>query len=341
LHQAIVKNFTIVSESDKLMRGAEYDLAMAKFYINLQEIYKEHNTKLNKADFSTKLSRFHFKFDSDFLSSIEKGILKPHINSDELIKLFTTDKATSLIVLQGYFLRYMYEKGFEFYLSGWIWDKMLEFWEDNNKNKRTTATYFSVEIELFEKHIARFFKDMFTDNKSETIARLWGSVYIYDFFYKFHIISEEIFHDFMEISRKLKGKIIGQFTSDLWNSNFIHKWEKPDCISEIEFIEENNIFNKSISFKHQKFTQFRSELQEELSKIGELSNYIIEGGKEDSKLQKTSMLNDFFNMDEEKIREYNQHNVVYEPIRTEEKVGRNEPCPCGSGKKYKKCCGKI
>lgn len=23
-----------------------------------------------------------------------------------------------------------------------------------------------------------------------------------------------------------------------------------------------------------------------------------------------------------------------------EKVGRNEPCPCGSGKKYKKCCGR-
>jgi len=22
----------------------------------------------------------------------------------------------------------------------------------------------------------------------------------------------------------------------------------------------------------------------------------------------------------------------------EEKVGRNDPCPCGSGKKYKKCC---
>ena len=23
-----------------------------------------------------------------------------------------------------------------------------------------------------------------------------------------------------------------------------------------------------------------------------------------------------------------------------EKVGRNDPCPCGSGKKYKKCCGR-
>ena len=29
-----------------------------------------------------------------------------------------------------------------------------------------------------------------------------------------------------------------------------------------------------------------------------------------------------------------------QPVRVEQKVGRNEPCPCGSGKKYKKCHGK-
>jgi uncharacterized protein YecA (UPF0149 family) len=26
---------------------------------------------------------------------------------------------------------------------------------------------------------------------------------------------------------------------------------------------------------------------------------------------------------------------------TKKKIGRNEPCPCGSGKKYKKCCGRL
>jgi hypothetical protein len=32
--------------------------------------------------------------------------------------------------------------------------------------------------------------------------------------------------------------------------------------------------------------------------------------------------------------------VIRTPFRrTEPKIGRNEPCPCGSGKKYKKCCG--
>ncbi len=28
------------------------------------------------------------------------------------------------------------------------------------------------------------------------------------------------------------------------------------------------------------------------------------------------------------------------PRRSSDKVGRNDPCPCGSGKKFKKCCGK-
>jgi uncharacterized protein YchJ len=29
-----------------------------------------------------------------------------------------------------------------------------------------------------------------------------------------------------------------------------------------------------------------------------------------------------------------------EPIHADKTPGRNDPCPCGSGKKYKKCCGK-
>jgi len=35
-----------------------------------------------------------------------------------------------------------------------------------------------------------------------------------------------------------------------------------------------------------------------------------------------------------------QRSEKQEPIRVAKTVGRNEPCPCGSGKKYKQCCGK-
>jgi preprotein translocase subunit SecA len=29
------------------------------------------------------------------------------------------------------------------------------------------------------------------------------------------------------------------------------------------------------------------------------------------------------------------------PVRVGQKVGRNDPCPCGSGKKYKHCHGRL
>ncbi len=44
--------------------------------------------------------------------------------------------------------------------------------------------------------------------------------------------------------------------------------------------------------------------------------------------------------DSRRIAAMNGHNSAPQtPYRALRKIGRNEPCPCGSGKKYKKCCG--
>lgn len=37
------------------------------------------------------------------------------------------------------------------------------------------------------------------------------------------------------------------------------------------------------------------------------------------------------------ITDIKENKVV--PVQAERKMGRNEPCPCGSGRKYKRCCG--
>lgn len=44
---------------------------------------------------------------------------------------------------------------------------------------------------------------------------------------------------------------------------------------------------------------------------------------------------EMFELDDDEEEEY----PLKPYIRPEPKVGRNDPCPCGSGKKYKKCCG--
>lgn len=43
--------------------------------------------------------------------------------------------------------------------------------------------------------------------------------------------------------------------------------------------------------------------------------------------------------DENTRRKFTREQKLSRTIIKGEKIGRNDPCPCGSGKKYKKCCG--
>ncbi|MCK5684083.1 SEC-C domain-containing protein [bacterium] len=43
---------------------------------------------------------------------------------------------------------------------------------------------------------------------------------------------------------------------------------------------------------------------------------------------------------EEEISDLNRLLKPPQPVTAEKKIGPNEPCPCGSGKKLKKCCKK-
>jgi preprotein translocase subunit SecA len=70
---------------------------------------------------------------------------------------------------------------------------------------------------------------------------------------------------------------------------------------------------------------FRIELREEAEKVQEM--VLEEGEIDESRLE-------FARKDV-----FAEEGKKNQPIRAE-KVGRNDPCPCGSGKKYKKCCGR-
>jgi len=59
-------------------------------------------------------------------------------------------------------------------------------------------------------------------------------------------------------------------------------------------------------------------------------------------LQNTELLDDFmYDIYDDEDNYYDEHSSSNQPIvNTDPKIGRNDPCPCESGKKYKKCCGR-
>ncbi|MGZ3905075.1 MAG: SEC-C metal-binding domain-containing protein, partial [Bacteroidia bacterium] len=86
----------------------------------------------------------------------------------------------------------------------------------------------------------------------------------------------------------------------------------------------------------------------------EVISFLMKGGlpNESNQPQQARFTQEQPTQKKEKLVESRNENVVEEqnaqqqpqkpkiqPIRVEQKIGRNDPCPCGSGKKYKNCHG--
>jgi hypothetical protein len=339
IDKAIMANFDSVAGSNKLIGTPEYDLAICKLYLELEVFWVENSNVFPKKRIDEVLERYGFDPDQNLLSTIEQCIFSDVLDKENLERDFIEDMGRFRLMLQWYFMKYAKSKGVSFALSGRVFEKMLRYWEGNiKKKKRTLELYFRVHPQKFEKHLVYLSGDMLYDNKPEMVAVLWGCVFIYDFLRSIELISQNAYDEFLEQSRRLKGIAIGQFIHDLWEYDFVHTWGSPDSVSETEFEEEHKIFRKSYSFKRDSFDKYRKEISSELERIGELAGYIIEGGKQEG--PDLSALEDLFDSpgDYEELPEDFDETDEIEPTQPLPRVGRNEPCPCGSGKKFKKCC---
>jgi SEC-C motif-containing protein len=115
----------------------------------------------------------------------------------------------------------------------------------------------------------------------------------------------------------------GQELSAWYKTKFMHdeiSWTKLDIVD----VEKGGPFDEEgeVSFIA------HYEEKGEKKTLQEVSKFIKEEGKW------------FYNEHESKIISSAPSLATKTFVRDQPKVGRNDPCPCGSNKKYKKCCGK-
>jgi len=84
------------------------------------------------------------------------------------------------------------------------------------------------------------------------------------------------------------------------------------------------------------------------AKLGTLKNPAVVSVQTEERVEEVRAIfkeNDWkyaIKLDPDKPEDIIDLEILLNPSETklaEKKVGRNEPCPCGSGKKFKKCCG--
>lgn len=131
--------------------------------------------------------------------------------------------------------------------------------------------------------------------------------------------------------RQLERIIMLQTVDNLWKDHLLSMDHLKEGIGLRGYAQQHPL----IVYKKEGFEMFQemiSRIKEET--IGTLYRIQIAEPDRIDEL-KQPMGQDFF------LSHGDGDGLRKEPVkRTEKKIGRNSPCPCGSGKKYKKCCGR-
>lgn len=331
--EATSRNCDSVRNSNVLVENAEYELAQYHYSTIISNHYQKGKDSLDKAVIYTELKKINFVFTDESAKFFELGYLSENYDLEILKQEWSKKSFYFEILLKGYFCKYMYDKGMDVRLSSYLLSLILPFW----KEKDTKSIHDFFQIKGFQKFLDEYMSSYpLVDVTHSMIAILWGSVYVYEFLEKIGLIPQHDLQKYLSEINSIKGKVIGTFDEYLWQVNFVHHWIKPDYIDESTFIQEKELFEETCLTKYEGLNDFKEKVKENFPLVVELGNF-YDMEKEPLELEGFFGNLSRFNDDFFEAKYYGDTDS--QPIKAERKVGRNEPCPCGSGKKYKKCCG--
>ena len=149
----------------------------------------------------------------------------------------------------------------------------------------------------------------------------------------------------LDRDRKIKEEVVALIGLEVLPDNFI-EFEGMDrnsmtYIHEYEIILEYEKFRGSIRELKKNYPNLYSTKADFFEKVENKIERKKMSSEYENKIRKfMPMLGGGFGMDYDEDW-FDEDFEYQEPfVREEAKVGRNDPCPCGSGKKYKQCCGK-
>ncbi|MEG2711732.1 MAG: preprotein translocase subunit SecA [Clostridia bacterium] len=143
-------------------------------------------------------------------------------------------------------------------------------------------------------------------------------------------------NDFLELYRRVEKYIMLRTVDQQWMDHIDNMSGLKDGIGLRAYGQNNPV----IEFKKESFSMFEEMVdsiqKEALKAIFQVAvSANADAPKVDAPVITAYSSADNGNADGKKTK------VKQAPVTVEKKVGRNEPCPCGSGKKYKQCCGKV
>lgn len=131
-----------------------------------------------------------------------------------------------------------------------------------------------------------------------------------------------------EIMREAERVVLLRNVDTLWMDHIDAMTELRNCIG----LRAYGQHDPKIEYKREGYDMFE-EMIDSIKEHTVRSIFTIRLRKKEEELKREQVAKETSTSADDKT-------VKKEPIRVGKKIGRNDPCPCGSGLKYKKCCGR-
>jgi len=309
-----------IFEDEELIGCPHFHFSTTIYLHELENIYQliKSGKQPDIISFKKEMDKYDIDEDTNMYRKVFHNLSRP-LNKEDIELKIKNKESDVLLTLNILFLKYMKEKyDIPFMLSDRFWNMLTVF--DLFGTEKSADGFLYIPYTILEKHFRDNTDNLFMTNEVEMFGKVWGLNYVYTFLHESGLISDHYFSMMEENIHVLKDEYIKMAFTSLWQMNFVHKWPQiyvPDPY-EVRLFEET----------------YKKDEEEIKEKLDNYLALMITPGRIKEEIDATRVTS--------KKNTINPIDADYDPLETyvrkDPKTGRNDPCPCGSGKKYKKCC---
>lgn len=225
-----------------------------------------------------------------------------------------------LLTISVQFYKYMKEEfGMSFMISDRFWTilKKIELFGQVDYDE----AFFYIPYPILSEHIENQYDRTFLSNEIEIFGMVYGLKYVYRFLNLHGLINDSLYRRMQANISMLEYDSLFYLNNSAWQMKFVFDWPQLQAPNH----ELVKLFSDT----------YRYHID---SSVGDQFDNYLESWSVPEMVQEEI---DHFYREKQSNKKEDAHDrwVSTQPIvNTGPNVERNDPCPCGSGKKYKKCC---
>jgi len=289
-----------------------YELEMLYQNIKDGEIY-------DPDELSNKLQVLDFHYDEEVIGIVLKNLTEP-LDKWAIQSKIEAGSNDLLLTLSVQFYKYMKDEfGMSFMISDRFWTilKKIELFGQVENDE----AFFYIPYPILSEHIENVYDRTFLSNEIEIFGMVYGLKYVYRFLHSRGLINNHYYQRMEENIRMLEFDSLFYLNKTAWQMKFVFDWPQlnPPDPNLVKLFSDTYRYSIDKTVE-EKFDNYLESWSVPESVQLEIDQFYIE--KQSNK----------------KEDDHDRRFPTQPIVNTGPKVERNDPCPCGSGKKYKKCC---